>query len=73
MAKQICVVIHRECHPEQCSPEDGVCPAVGVCKRGILEQEALGESPMLMSAEMCQACGDCARACPLKAIHMRER
>jgi len=73
MAKQIAVVIHRECHPEQCAPEDGICPAGRVCKRGILEQEAPGESPMLMSSDMCQACGDCARACPLQAIHMRER
>jgi ferredoxin len=73
MPKQTAVVLFRDCDTRQCAPQDGVCPATRVCKPGILEQEAPGECPMVFPSDYCQACGDCARACPRQAIRMEAR
>jgi len=41
--------------------------AVLVCSHKLLKQETPYEIPM-MNPSVCQGCGDCVRACPLKAI-----
>ena len=70
MPKLKAVVQHTRCDPKTCSPEDGICPAVKVCRREILEQEEPHESPVLLRSDMCRGCGDCVPACPLEAIKM---
>jgi len=72
MPKRVAMIVYRDCDPAQCAPEDGVCPAVKVCRRGLLTQEAPGEGPMIMPSDMCQACGDCVPACPRQAIRLSE-
>ena len=54
-----------KCHPERCN--DGICAAAEACPRKLLRQEQPGEIPMTDPA-LCRACGDCVRACPMKAI-----
>ncbi len=65
MPGKIALINFAECHPDQC--ENGVCVAVAACSHKLLKQEAPFEIPMTDPA-ICQGCGDCARACPLKAI-----
>ncbi len=57
----------NKCHPEKC--EKGVCVAALACPRKLLKQEAPGEPPM-PDPSLCKGCGDCARACPGKAIEI---
>ena len=63
--KKMAIIDYNKCDPGRC--EDGKCPAVEACPRKLLIQEAPGEKPM-PNPSICQACGDCVRACPLKAI-----
>jgi len=56
------------CNPCKHDPEKGICLASAACKKGVLEQEDDFETPVLLSARMCAACGDCVRACPVNAI-----
>ncbi|MFC1485513.1 4Fe-4S binding protein [Candidatus Latescibacterota bacterium] len=68
MPKPKAVVKYDKCVPEKCSPSDGMCRAVEVCKHDILKQEEVYESPGGFPAFMCKGCGDCVQACPLEAI-----
>jgi translation initiation factor RLI1 len=60
------MVDFSKCHPEKC--DQGICVAVALCKHKLLEQEAPYEPPMHINTSLCKGCGDCARACPYKAI-----
>ncbi len=59
------LVEFAKCHPEQC--EGGLCAAVEACPRKLLKQETPNDIPMT-DPMLCRGCGDCARACPAKAI-----
>ncbi|MBN2493156.1 MAG: 4Fe-4S binding protein [Deltaproteobacteria bacterium] len=61
-------VDYQLCKPERCA--DGICPAVKICKRKILLQDAPYEAPYRLS-EMCTGCGECVPICPLGAIYLR--
>jgi len=67
MPGKMALIDFASCHPEQC--DSGVCAAVAACPHKLLIQEAAYEIPMT-NAAICQGCGDCARACPLKAIRI---
>ena len=69
MAKWVEVDFDK-CVPGKCSLS-GASPAAGTCTHGLLEQEEPGDHPMLLFAKLCVGCGDCARACPLKAIELK--
>ena len=70
MAKPTAIINYDRCKPEECSPDDGICPALAACTRGILTQEAPYEEPFVFPPNMCQGCGDCVDVCPLDAIRM---
>lgn len=63
MPSKMALVDFGKCTPDQCAE----CPAVKACPRKLLRQEAPGEPPMT-NPSLCRGCGDCARACPAKAI-----
>jgi Fe-S-cluster-containing hydrogenase component 2 len=65
MPSKMALVDYKRCHPEKC--DSGVCAAVLACSHKLLKQEAPYEMPMT-DPSVCQGCGDCVRACPLKAI-----
>jgi len=65
MPGKMALIDFAKCHPEQC--DSGVCISVSACSHKLLKQEAPYEIPMTDSS-ICQGCGDCVRACPLKAI-----
>ena len=65
MPSKMTLVDPYKCHPEKC--DSGVCAAVLACSHKLLKQEAPYEMPMTHPS-LCQGCGDCVRACPLKAI-----
>ena len=65
MARKMALIDFGSCHPEEC--DSGVCAAVAACSHKLLIQEAPYDIPMT-DAAICQGCGDCVRACPLKAI-----
>jgi len=67
MPKKIALVVYDRCQPGKC--EKGICLAVQACKHKLLKQEAPYEIPMT-EPSICQGCGDCAKACPLKAIRI---
>ena len=67
MPGKMALVNFDKCHPEEC--DSGRCAAVLACPHKLLKQEAPYESPMTDPA-ICRGCGDCARACPLKAIQI---
>ena len=67
MAEKMALVDFPKCHPEQC--QDGVYLAAEACPRKLIKQEHPGEIPMT-NPSLCQACGDCVRACPMKAIRI---
>ena len=67
MPSKMALVDYKKCHPEKC--DSGVCAAVLACSHKLLKQEAPYEIPM-MDPSVCQGCGDCVRACPLKAIEI---
>jgi len=56
-----------KCQPDKCG--DGTCAAAAVCKYKLIKQDKPGEIPMT-DPFICRGCGDCARACPLKAIEI---
>ncbi|MFC1512235.1 4Fe-4S binding protein [Candidatus Latescibacterota bacterium] len=68
MPKLKAFVQYKMCKPEKCSPDDGKCRAVEVCKYYILKQEEIYESPGVYPIDMCKGCGDCLQECPLDAI-----
>ena len=61
------LVNYTKCRPEKC--ENSICTAALVCPHKLLRQEAPGEIPM-PDPSVCRGCGDCVRACPLKAIEI---
>lgn len=61
-------VDYERCDPHKCDPENGKCSASCICKHEILEQEGPFEIPMQLSRDQCVGCGDCIKACPLRAI-----
>ena len=67
MAGKLALVDYRRCDPRKC--ENGTCVAVPACPRKLLYQEAPFEAPM-SDPSPCRGCGDCARACPQKAIEL---
>jgi len=67
MPSKMALVDYKKCHPEKC--DSGVCAAVLACSHKLLKQEAPYEIPMT-DPSVCQGCGDCLRACPLKAIEI---
>lgn len=67
MPSKTALVDFAKCHPEEC--EAGICLAAAACTHRLLKQEAPYDVPM-MEASVCGGCGDCVRACPLKAIRI---
>jgi heterodisulfide reductase subunit A-like polyferredoxin len=67
MASKTVLVNFAECHPENC--ENGRCKAAMACNYKLLKQENNYEIPMA-APWACRGCGDCVRACPLKAVLM---
>jgi len=67
MPGKMALVHYDRCKPEQC--DNGVCAAAVACPHKLLTQEAPFEPPM-PAPSICRGCGECLRACPLKAIHI---
>ena len=67
MPGKAALVDYNRCRPDQC--EGGVCKAAQVCRYRLLKQEKTGEIPMA-DPFICRGCGDCVRACPLRAIEV---
>jgi len=65
MQQKMALVDYNRCHPGKC--EGGVCAAAEACPGRLLHQEAPYTAPM-PEPFACRACGDCVRACPLKAV-----
>ncbi len=65
MPSKMALVDYGKCCPERC--EGGVCVAAVACTRKLLKQETPFDVPMT-DPFLCKACGDCVRACPMKAI-----
>lgn len=67
MPGKMALTDYKKCHPERC--DSGVCAAALACSHKLIKQEAPFETPMT-DPSICQGCGDCVRACPLKAIEI---
>ena len=67
MPGKMALVHFDRCHPEKC--RGGVCAAAQACPHKLLKQEAPLQTPM-PDPSICRGCGDCARACPQKAIEV---
>jgi len=67
MPSKMALVDYKKCHPEKC--DSGVCAAVQAYSQKLLKQEAPYEIPMMDPSD-CRGCGDCVRACPMKAIEI---
>jgi translation initiation factor RLI1 len=65
MPTKVALIDFKKCSPQNC--RDGICAAALACPHRLLTQEAPYEIP-LPDPALCRGCGDCARACPLKAI-----
>ena len=65
MPRKTALVDFKKCDPKKCS--QGICSAALACPRKLLKQDAAYEIPM-PDPSVCRGCGDCARACPLKAV-----
>jgi translation initiation factor RLI1 len=65
MPGKMALINFNKCHPQQC--EAGSCAAAPACPRKLLTQEAPYEIPMT-DPFSCRGCGECATACPLRAI-----
>jgi translation initiation factor RLI1 len=63
--RKMALLDFNRCRPESC--EGGVCAAAQVCPSRLMKQEEPYTPPM-PEPFACRACGDCARACPQKAI-----
>ena len=67
MPGKMALVDYSKCRPEEC--DSGICAAAQVCTRKLLAQESPYDVPM-PNPSLCRGCGDCVRACPLKAIEI---
>ena len=67
MTRKTALVDYSRCRPELC--QDGACQAAEACPTKLLSQEGNHTVPMT-EPSYCRACGDCVRACPLKAIQL---
>ena len=67
MPSKMALVDYKKCHPERY--DGGICVAVLACPHKLLKQEVPHDIPMT-SPSLCRGCGDCVRACPLKAIEI---
>ncbi len=67
MPGKIALIDYNKCHPEKC--DGGVCAAALACPHHLLQQEAPYDIPMTQPF-LCRGCGECVRACPLKAIQI---
>ena len=67
MTKKMALLDFNRCRPESC--EGGVCAAARACPSRLMKQEEPYTPPM-PEPFACRACGDCARACPQKAIQI---
>ncbi|GAB6906528.1 4Fe-4S ferredoxin iron-sulfur binding domain-containing protein [Desulfosarcina cetonica] len=66
--KTFASIEYEKCHPNQCSPDKGVCLAVPACDHKVIKQlDGPFESPVVFQ-DMCMGCWDCIEACPLDAI-----
>jgi translation initiation factor RLI1 len=65
MPTKIALIDFKKCSPPKC--RDGICTAALACTHRLLKQEAPYEIPM-PDPSLCRGCGDCAQACPFKAI-----
>jgi translation initiation factor RLI1 len=65
--RKMALIDYNICQPAHC--EGGICLAVQACKKKVLKQEAVNEVPM-PDPFLCSGCGDCARACPYKAVRV---
>ena len=59
----------READAKQDECDSGICAAALACSHKLLKQEAPYEIPM-PDPSLCQGCGDCVQACPLKAMQI---
>jgi translation initiation factor RLI1 len=67
MTRKIALVDYNRCRPEAC--DNGICATAQACKLKLLHQDAPYTAP-LPDPFSCRTCGDCVRACPLKAIQL---
>ena len=67
MPNKMALVHYDKCDPEKC--DGGLCAAALACSHKLLRQEAPHQISM-PNPSLCQGCGDCFRACPLKAIEI---
>jgi ferredoxin len=58
------------CNPEECNGAKGICVALEVCSKNLLEQEDPFEPPILLSSTMCSGCGQCVKVCPRGAFRI---
>ena len=67
MMRKMAMVDYNRCNPKEC--DKGICAAAQACELKLLQQDTPYEMPMA-DPFSCRACGDCQRACPLKAIKL---
>lgn len=67
MTRKTALLDYTKCAPGEC--DDGICVAAQACPSKLLKQEEPYFVPMT-EPSYCRACGDCVRACPMKAIEI---
>lgn len=67
MGRKTALLDYTKCVPGEC--EEGICTAAQVCPAKLLRQEESYLVPMT-EPSFCRACGECVRACPMKAIEI---
>jgi translation initiation factor RLI1 len=67
MTRKTALLDYTKCVPGECP--GGVCAAVQICPSRLLKQEEPYFVPMT-EPSFCRACGECVRACPMKAIEI---